>query len=44
MLSALRTADGVGRWRVFNDAISAGGPHTCQLFGDAGKTKGPEPR
>ena len=28
MLSALRTADGVGRWRVFNDAMGNGGvPH-----------------
>jgi outer membrane protein assembly factor BamB len=28
MLSALRTADGVGRWRVFNDAMLSGGmPH-----------------
>ena len=30
MLSALRTADGVGRWRVFNDAMGSGGlPHVA---------------
>ncbi|MDF1503695.1 PQQ-binding-like beta-propeller repeat protein [Roseisolibacter sp. H3M3-2] len=34
MLSALRTADGVGRWRVFNEAMASGGfPHV----GDDGK-------